>query len=138
MKRSASAQWKGSIKEGRGTLNTDSGILDQTPYSFTTRFADEKGTNPEELIAASHAGCFVMALSKQLSDAGATVNQLDASCTISMDISTLTISKSHLKLEADVDGLPEDDIVKAINGAKENCPISKLLDTEIVLDYTIK
>ena len=135
MKRQATALWNGSIKEGKGHLTTQSEVLEQTPYSFTTRFEDEKGTNPEELIAAAHAGCFTMQLSANLSKAGFSPVTLETRCTITFEDGS--ISRSHLDLKAKVAGVSEEKFDELVNDAKQNCPVSKLLNTEISLDATL-
>lgn len=135
MKRTASAVWQGSGKEGSGYLNTKSGVLERTAYSYKSRFEDGKGTNPEELIAAAHSGCFTMALTFKLGEAGYTATELHTDCAI--DFQNQTIVESHLKVRAQVDGIGKEEFDKIINDAKENCPISKVLDTEITLEYTL-
>ncbi|MCP9235555.1 OsmC family protein [Lewinella sp. JB7] len=135
MKRTAIAVWKGSGKEGSGHLSTKSGVLEQTPYSYKSRFEEGKGTNPEELIAAAHSGCFTMALTFKLGEAGYEATELHTDC--SVDFQNQTIVESHLKVRARVDGIDEDEFDKIITDAKENCPISKVLDTNITLEYTL-
>src|ERR1041385_1015677 len=109
MKRTASAQWRGDLKSGAGNISTASGVLSATAYSFQTRFEDGKGTNPEELLAAAHAGCFTMALSAQLAGAGLTATSLETVCTISLEklADGFAITESHLDLKADVPGAPQ-------------------------------
>ncbi len=121
---------------GAGTISTASGVLSNTQYSFKTRFQDGVGTNPEELLAAAHAGCFSMALSLILQNEGLKADTIDTSCTISLEKvgDGFSITKSHLVLEAKVPGATEEVFTRATNTAKENCPVSKLYDTEIVLD----
>ncbi|NJB84915.1 osmotically inducible protein OsmC [Lewinella marina] len=135
MKRTATAVWQGSGKEGSGYLNTKSGVLERTNYSYKSRFEDGKGTNPEELIAAAHSGCFTMALTFKLGEAGYTAGELQTECAI--DFQDGTIVESHLKLKAEVEGIEEDEFDKIVNDAKENCPISKVLNTKITLEYTL-
>ncbi|THH41889.1 OsmC family protein [Neolewinella litorea] len=135
MKRTASAVWQGSGKEGSGYLNTKSGVLERTSYSYKSRFEDGKGTNPEELIAAAHSGCFTMALTFKLGEAGYTAKELHTDCSI--DFQNQTIVESHLKVRAEVPGIEKEEFDKIIHDAKENCPISKVLDTEITLEYTL-
>jgi len=136
MKRSAIAVWTGSGKEGKGNLTTDSKILDKTQYSFSSRFEDGKGTNPEELIAAAHAGCFAMKLSFVIGEAGFVPEKLTASCETTFKDGAVV--KSHLKMDAIVPGMSEDTFAPVIKDAKENCPISKLLNTEITMEYTLR
>src|SRR5947208_10655386 len=114
MKRRASALWKGNLKEGKGTISTDSGVLSDTQYSFGTRFADGKGTNPEELLAAAHAGCFTMALSAQLGEAGLTADSLETTCTITFEKlpDGFAITESHLELKAKVPGATQESFDK--------------------------
>ena len=135
MKRTATAHWKGTVKEGKGDLTTKSKTLDQQNYSYHSRFEDGAGTNPEELIAAAHAGCFTMALSAKLTEAGHTPGDLKTAC--SVDFQDQEIKESHLKVTASVEGIDKDEFDKIINDAKENCPISKVLNTNITLDYTL-
>jgi osmotically inducible protein OsmC len=132
MKRKANALWKGSGKEGSGVLTTTSGVLNDTPYSFSARFENEDGkagTNPEELIGAAHAGCFAMALSFALGKEGHTPNSLDvkAVVTLSKTEGGFAISKIDLHLEASVDDISEDKFMEIAKGAKENCPVSQAL-----------
>lgn len=132
MKRTATAQWQGNGKEGKGQLNTPSGVFDQQPYSFKTRFENENGkagTNPEELIAAAHAGCFNMALSFMLSGAGHEPKSLDTKATVTMDTSGehFEITDIVLDLTAEVPGISEDQFQELANNAKANCPISRAL-----------
>jgi osmotically inducible protein OsmC len=128
MKRTANAHWNGTLKEGKGEITTQSKTLDNTQYSFGARFAEGTGTNPEELIAAAHSGCFTMALSAALTDAGHTPGDLSTKATVELDMSALKISGISLELTAAaIDGLSEEDFNKIAEGAKENCPISKVL-----------
>ncbi len=136
MKRTATAHWTGTVKDGSGDLTTKSKTLDKQNYSFHSRFEDGKGTNPEELIAAAHAGCFTMALSAKLTEAGYTPGDLKTDCAV--DFQDQTIVESHLTTTASVPGIEKDEFDKIINDAKVNCPISKVLDTKITLDYTLK
>jgi len=135
MKRTATAHWKGTVKEGKGDLTTKSKTLDKQNYSFHSRFEDGDGTNPEELIAAAHAGCFTMALSAKLTEAGHTPGELKTDCAV--DFQDQTIVESALKTTARVDGIDKDEFDKIINDAKETCPISKVLNTKITLEYTL-
>lgn len=140
MKRSAQAKWQGDLKAGSGTLSAASGILANTPYSFHTRFEDEKGTNPEELLAAAHAGCFTMALSAQLGQAGLTPENLETSCTITLEKKDggFAIAESHLQLKARVPGATREAFDKAVQAAKTGCPVSKLFNTNITLDAQLE
>lgn len=129
MKRTASAHWSGNLKEGKGEISTQSTVLNQTQYSFNTRFADGVGTNPEELLGASHAGCFTMAVSAALTQAGFTPGDLNTTAVVELDPAAgPKITSIALELKATViEGLPEDKFLQIANGAKENCPISKAL-----------
>src|SRR6185503_4230059 len=140
IKRNASAQWSGTGKEGKGTLTTQSGVLSGTPYSFSRRFGDEKGTNPEELIAAAHASCFTMALAFQLSGAGKPPESLDTSAVVSIEQveGGFKISSSALTLKARVPGLSKDEFMKLAEAAKAGCPVSKVLNAAITLDATLE
>jgi osmotically inducible protein OsmC len=135
MIRKASAVWKGTLKEGKGDISTDSGVLTNTPYSFATRFENGKGTNPEELIAAAHAGCFTMALSAQLSGAGFTPESLETSAAVTLDKldAGWTITKVHLDVTARVPGADQAAFDTAANNAKAGCPVSRLLKAEITM-----
>ncbi len=136
MQRTASAQWKGSLKEGKGTVSTASGVLTDAQYSFGTRFESGVGTNPEELIAAAHAGCFSMALSGQLTTANLTPESIDTSAELSFEKveAGWTVTKIHLKTRAKVPGASAEAFAKAAEAAKAGCPISRLLKAEITLD----
>ncbi|MGF1638735.1 MAG: OsmC family protein [Cyclobacteriaceae bacterium] len=135
MKRKATAVWQGSGKAGKGHLSTQSTVLDKTQYSFTSRFEDGKGTNPEELIAAAHAGCFTMKLSFLLGDAGFEPKELETTCSISLEDGTVTAS--HLVLKAKIDGIEEKKFVELVKDAEKNCPISKLLNAKITVEHTL-
>lgn len=137
--RGARAVWQGSGKEGGGVLTTDSGILANTAYSFAKRFGEEKGTNPEELVAAAHAGCFAMALSFALGAAGFTPTTLDATAkvTIAPVEGGFAISGSALTLKAVVPGVSREQFATIVEGAKAGCPISKVLACPITLDWTL-
>ncbi|MBX3738274.1 MAG: OsmC family protein [Candidatus Didemnitutus sp.] len=140
MKRSASAVWQGSLKEGKGTLTAPGGALKNTEYSFGSRFASGAGTNPEELIAAAHAGCFAMALSAALGEAGFTPTRLDASAEVRFDNvppKGWTITASRLTLKAQVPGVAPEKFQEIAAKAKANCPISRVLNAEISLDATL-
>ena len=140
MKRTADAKWQGDLKSGKGTISTASGTLSATPYSFHTRFEEGKGTNPEELLAAAHAGCFTMALSAQLAGAGLTADSLETKCTIALEQKDggWAITSSHLELKAKVPGATQDAFDKATQGAKAGCPVSKLYNTSITLDAKLE
>ena len=136
MIRKAKAVWHGTGRAGSGTLSSDSGVLADTPYSFKTRFESEKGTNPEELIAAAHAGCFTMALAFQMQAAGLTPTELatEAALTLEQDGQGFKISKSALTLRAKVPNLDQAAFAKMAGEAEKNCPVSKVLKAEITLD----
>ncbi len=136
MIRKAKAVWRGTGRAGSGTLSTDSGVLAETPYSFKTRFENEKGTNPEELIAAAHAGCFTMALAFQLQGAGFTPTELDteAAVTLEPEGQGFRISHSALTLRAQVPNLDETIFAQLAADAEKNCPVSKVLNAIITLD----
>jgi osmotically inducible protein OsmC len=136
MIRKAKAAWRGTGRDGDGDLTTDSGVLTETPYSYRTRFENEKGTNPEELLAAAHAGCFTMALAFALQTAGYTPTELTTEAAVSLDPEGqgFKITKSALTLRASVPGLDEATFLKLAEGAEKNCPISKALNAEITLD----
>src|SRR6185312_12910622 len=140
MKRTASAQWSGNLQNGKGTLSTASGTLSSTPYSFKSRFEQGTGTNPEELLAAAHAGCFTMALSLVLGKAGLKPESLSTTCTITLDKDGegFSITESHLDLKAKVPGASKEAFEDAVQEAKTNCPVSKLYDTEITLNSTLE
>jgi len=129
--RYATANWKGTGKEGKGTNTTQSGTLNNTQYSFKSRFEEGTGTNPEELVAAAHAGCFTMKLSFDLNAAGFTADNIDTKCTISLDNGAIT--ESHLEVKATVPGIDATKFAEVAAGAKANCPISKLLNTNITM-----
>ena len=140
MIRKARAVWRGTGRDGDGDLTTDSGVLSETPYSFKTRFENEKGTNPEELIAAAHAGCFTMALAFQLQLAGYTPTELATEAAVSLDPEGqgFRISRSALTLQAEVPGLDKATFDKLAEAAEKNCPVSKLFNAEITLEATLK
>jgi len=135
MQRKASAVWQGDLKSGKGNISTDSGTLKNTQYSFSTRFENGIGTNPEELLAAAHAGCFTMALSAQLAGAGLTATKLETTCTISLEKvgDGFSITKSHLDLVAHVPNADKAKFDAAVKGAETGCPVSKLYKTEITV-----
>jgi len=136
MNRKASAHWQGDLKSGKGTISAESGVLEGTPYSFTTRFEGAKGTNPEELIAAAHAGCFTMALSAELGKANLTAESLRTTATVTMDKleGGWTVTESHLELRGKVPGATNEAFLAAAQAAEKGCPISRLLNTKITLD----
>ncbi|MEI9891163.1 MAG: OsmC family protein [Caulobacteraceae bacterium] len=139
MIRKASAIWQGTGKDGTGHLTTDSGVLSSTPYSFKTRFESEKGTNPEELIAAAHAGCFTMALAFQLQAAGFTATELSTEAAVSLVPveGGFKIEKSALTLRATIPGIDQAKFEELTGNAEKGCPISKVLNAEITLDATL-
>ena len=136
MKRHAHAHWQGDLKSGAGSITTESKTLTETPYSFHSRFEEGKGTNPEELVAAAHAGCFTMALSMQLAEAGLKADSLDTKCIVTLDKKDggFAITGSHLELKARIPGATKEAFEKATQAAKAGCPISKLYNTNITLD----
>jgi lipoyl-dependent peroxiredoxin len=133
MQRKASAEWRGGLKDGKGTVSTGSGVLTDTAYSFTTRFEDQPGTNPEELIAAAHAGCFTMALSGQLGNRGMTAESINTTATLTMEKQEAgwTVTAIHLDVAAKIPGADQAKFEEAANAAKTGCPISRLLNTNI-------
>jgi osmotically inducible protein OsmC len=132
MKRYATANWKGTGKEGKGTNTTQSGVLKDTQYSFSSRFEEGIGTNPEELVAAAHAGCFTMKLSFDLNAAGFTADNIDTKCTITLENGSIT--SSHLEVKATIPNIDAEKFAEVAAGAKANCPISKLLNTNITME----
>ncbi|MDQ1638284.1 MAG: lipoyl-dependent peroxiredoxin [Pyrinomonadaceae bacterium] len=140
MKRNASAVWQGGLKDGKGTISTDSGALANTQYSFSTRFEDGAGTNPEELIAAAHAGCFSMALSGQLGAAGLTAESINTTASVSLEKTDagFAITKVHLEVKAKVPGADQAAFEKATGNAKSGCPVSKVLNAEITMNATLE
>src|SRR6201988_1130660 len=140
MKRSASAAWQGGLKDGKGTISTDSGVLDNTQYSFSTRFEDGKGTTPEELIAAAHAGCFTMALSGQLGTAGMTAEKINTTAAVTLEKTDagFTITKVHLDVTAKIPGATKEAFETAANNAKAGCPVSRLLKAEITMTASLE
>jgi len=136
MIRKAKAVWRGTGRAGDGKLSTDSGVLADTPYSFRTRFENEKGTNPEELVAAAHAGCFTMALAFQLQAGGFTPTELSTEAAVSLDPEGqgFRISRSALTLRANVPNLDQATFARLAEVAEKNCPVSKVLNAEITLD----
>ena len=140
IKRNGSAVWSGGIKDGKGAVSTGSGALKDAQYGFNTRFADGPGTNPEELIGAAHAGCFTMALSGQLGKAGMTAQELRTTATVSMEKQGdgFAITAVHLDLVAKIPGASQEAFDQAANTAKENCPVSKLLNANITLSSRLE
>lgn len=137
--RTATARYEGFGKDGKGRLDAPSGVLDATPYSFNTRFGDEKGTNPEELIAAAHAGCFTMALSFALARAGFSAGSLETIAAVKLEQQGdgFAITRSDLTLKAEVPGISPEQFDELAAGAKANCPVSKLLNAEVTLTHTL-
>jgi len=140
IKRNGSAVWSGGLKDGKGAVSTGSGVLKDSQYGFNTRFEDGPGTNPEELIGAAHAGCFTMALSGQLGQAGMTAQELRTTATVSLEKveGGFSITAIHLDLVAKIPGASQDAFDKAAQTAKENCPVSKLLNAEITLSSRLE
>lgn len=141
MKRSASAVWQGNLKQGRGVLASESGVLKETPYSFATRFESTPGTNPEELIAAAHAGCFAMAFSAELGKAGFTPDRISSKATVHLEMpgGTPTITKIELQMSARIPGIDEAKFKEIATGAKNGCPVSRVLKAaEITLDAKLE
>ena len=140
MQRKASAVWQGDLKSGKGSLSTDSGTLKSAQYSFSTRFENGVGTNPEELLAAAHAGCFTMALSAQLGGAGMTASKLETTCTISLEKvgEGFSITKSHMDLVATVPNADKAKFDTAVKAAETGCPVSKLYKTKITVAYKLE
>ena len=139
MKKTASAHWQGGIKDGKGTLSTQSGALENAPYGFNTRFEDQPGTNPEELLGAAHAGCFSMALSKELGEAGMTAESIDTQAEVTLDKADggFAITAVHLTLKARIPGADRAAFEKAVETAKNGCPVSKVLNAEITLEAVL-
>ena len=140
MQRKASAVWQGGLKEGKGTVSTESGVLSQAQYSFGTRFESGKGTNPEELIAAAHAGCFSMALSAELGTSGITPEKIETSAAVSLEKldSGWTVTQVHLDVRAKISGADNTAFEAAAETAKKNCPISRLLNAKISMQATLE
>jgi osmotically inducible protein OsmC len=140
MNRTADAKWQGDLRTGKGSISTASGVLSNTNYSFKTRFEDGAGTNPEELLAAAHAGCFTMALSNQLAQAGMVAESLETKCTITIERGEagFAITESHLELKAKIPGAGQEAFDKATQEAKAGCPVSKLYNTKITLNATLE
>ena len=136
MQRKGSAHWSGGLKEGKGSVSTASGVLNNTQYSFSARFENGIGTNPEELIAAAHAGCFSMALSAQLGNAGMTADSIDTTATITLEKidSGFAITSSHLDVTAKIPGADKTKFDEAAKAAETGCPVSRVLNTKITMD----
>ncbi len=140
MKRKASAVWRGDLKSGKGNITSDSGVLKDTQYSFSTRFENGIGTNPEELIAAAHAGCFAMAFSAELGKAGLKPDSISATATVNLEMlpDGPTVTESHLEVTARVPGAEKDMVMAIANAAKAGCPISRLLNAKVTMDAKIE
>ena len=140
MKRKASAIWKGGLKDGKGTVSTDSGVLSNAQYSFSTRFENGIGTNPEELVAAAHAGCFAMALSNELGKAGMTAESINATSAVTLEKTDagFAVTQVHLNVTARIPNAEQSAFETAANSAKENCPISRLLNARITMDAKLE
>jgi lipoyl-dependent peroxiredoxin len=139
MKKTASAHWQGGIKDGKGTISTESSALNKAPYGFNTRFENQAGTNPEELLGAAHAGCFSMALSKELGDAGMTAESIETRAEVTLDKQDggFAITAVHLSLRAKIPGADRDAFEKAVDTAKNGCPVSKVLNATITLEAVL-
>ena len=139
MKRKASAVWSGDLKSGKGSISSDSGVLKDTQYSFGTRFENGTGTNPEELIAAAHAGCFAMAFSAELGKAGLTPDSISATATVTLDMLPTgpTVTESHLDVTVKVPGTDAAKVLEVANTAKAGCPISRLLNAKVTMDAKV-
>jgi osmotically inducible protein OsmC len=140
MKRTGSAVWQGGIRDGKGTVSTESGVLEGAQYSFSTRFEDGKGTNPEELLAAAHAGCFSMALSKQIEDQGLKADSINTTAAVRLEKTDagFTITKVHLDVTARVPGADAAAFETAANNAKAGCPVSRLFNAEITMEAKLE
>ena len=140
MNKKASAVWQGGLKDGRGTVSTESGVLSDAAYSFRTRFENKKGTNPEELVGAAHAGCFSMALSAQLGEAGLNPERIETAATVTLEkvADGFAVTAVHLDVSATVPGADEAKFQAVANKAKEGCPISKLLNAKITTQARLK
>jgi osmotically inducible protein OsmC len=136
MKRTASAHWEGGLKDGKGVISSQSRVLNQTQYSFSTRFENGIGTNPEELIAAAHAGCFSMALSAELGKAGMTAESIDTTAALTMEKTDagFTITAVHLDVSVKIPGADQQKFDEAAQGAKKGCPVSRVLNAAITMD----
>ena len=140
MSKKATAIWEGGVKDGGGTISTETGVLNEAPYGFKSRFENGKGTNPEELIAAAHAGCFSMALSMMLGVAGSPPERIHTEAAVSIEKKgdALEITSSHLTVSARVPGMDAAQFQEIANKAKEGCPVSKVLNAEITMDATLE
>ena len=140
MKRKASAHWRGDLKSGKGSISTDSGVLKEAQYSFSTRFENGVGTNPEELIAAAHAGCFAMAFSNELGKVGLKPDSIAATATVSLDMLPAgpTVTESHLDVTVKVPGADKEKVLSVANTAKAGCPISRLLNAKVTMDAKVE
>jgi osmotically inducible protein OsmC len=140
MKRKASAVWRGGLKDGKGTISSESGVLKETQYSFSTRFENGIGTNPEELIAAAHAGCFSMAFSAELGKAGLTPQSIQTTATVTLDKTGegWSVTESHLDVTAKIPGAPKEKALEIANAAKAGCPISRLLKANVTMNATVE
>ena len=140
MLRKATAVWQGGLRDGKGSLSTESGVLKEKQYSFSTRFENGIGTNPEELLAAAHAGCFTMALSAQLGNAGMTAQKLETTATITFEklADGFAITKSHLEVVATIPGADKEKFDLAANAAKTGCPVSKLFKAEVTMNARLE
>ena len=140
MKRKASAVWRGGLKDGKGAISTESGVLKDNQYSFGTRFENGVGTNPEELIAAAHAGCFSMAFSAELGKAGITPESINTTATITMEKTDagFSVTESHLDVTAKIPGADKSKVLDIANAAKAGCPISRLLKANITMDAKVE
>jgi osmotically inducible protein OsmC len=140
MKRNANAEWHGGLKDGKGTISTDSGVLESTQYSFSTRFEDGRGTNPEELIAAAHAGCFSMALSGQLGNAGLVAESIRTTASVKLEKTDagFTITEVHLNVAARVPGATQEQFETATDNAKAGCPVSRVLNAKITMEAQLE
>ncbi|HEY5929203.1 MAG TPA: OsmC family protein [Burkholderiales bacterium] len=140
MRKKGSAVWKGGLKDGKGTISTESGVLSNAQYGFNTRFENGPGTNPEELIGAAHAGCFSMALSAQLGEAGMKADSINTTATVSLEKveGGFAITAVHLDLVAKIPGASQPAFEKAANAAKAGCPVSKLLNAKITMDAKLE
>ena len=138
-KKRGSAHWEGGLKDGTGTVSTQSGALDAQPYGFNTRFEDKPGTNPEELVAAAHASCFSMALSMVLGEGDMTASAIDTDCAVTLEEKDggFAVTASHLTVSVSVPGAEDSAVREACETAKANCPISKLLTAQITMDVTV-
>jgi osmotically inducible protein OsmC len=140
MKRKASAVWRGGLKDGKGTISSESGVLKDAQYSFSTRFENGIGTNPEELIAAAHAGCFSMAFSAELGKAGITPESIHTTATVTLEKTDagFTVTESHLDVSARIPGVDQAKFTAAANAAKAGCPISRLLKANVTMDAKLE